>query len=83
LISVEQAVQSAVSFFKVLQKNGGSSDLRVEEVELSQDGKSWLITLGFTTFGASFADGPRREYKLFQVNADNGHVDSMKIRVVQ
>ncbi len=59
-------------------------DLRLEEVEFSEDRKYWLITLGFiaNTTGEeeSFFSKKERDYKVFKVNAETGKVESMKIR---
>jgi len=63
--------------------------LRLEEVELSEDQRDWLITLGFDVpiRGNSLANlmsGTnsvyQREYKLFKVDSETGEVKSMKIR---
>jgi hypothetical protein len=54
----------------------------VEEVELSEDGKYWLITLSYSplhpTLGMLMSSG--REYKVFEVDAFTSEVKSMKIR---
>ena len=59
-------------------------ELRLEEVELSEDRKYWLITLGFiaNTTGEeeSFFSKKERDYKVFKVNAETGEVESIKIR---
>jgi hypothetical protein len=63
-------------------------DLLLEEVELTDDRKFWLITLGFTQLTGSLEDllsteAPEKEeikYKIFKVNAETGKVESMKIR---
>lgn len=65
--------------------------LRLEEVELSEDQREWLITLGFdvpvkTNSLANFMAGTnsihQREYKLFKVDSETGEVKSMKIRTL-
>ncbi|NEQ36783.1 MAG: hypothetical protein F6K40_11040 [Okeania sp. SIO3I5] len=59
-------------------------DLRLEEVELSEDRKYWLITLGFLTITPgeeeSFFSKKERDYKVFKINAETSEVESMKIR---
>ncbi|NEP82228.1 MAG: hypothetical protein F6K39_31245 [Okeania sp. SIO3B3] len=59
-------------------------ELRLEEVELSEDRKYWLITLGFITTTAgeeeSFFLKKERDYKVFKIHAETGEVESMKIR---
>jgi len=59
----------------------------LEEVERSEDGKYWLITVGFTIPGqgrattALFgADKPERAFKVITVDANTGDALSMKIR---
>lgn len=94
MIDVKQAVAAAMQaikeYYEGLQKLPG---LALEEVELSQDEKTWLITLGFyeeATVTKSFVEAmqpltrPRfeRKYKLFHVDAESGDVSSMKIRQV-
>lgn len=82
----DEAVAEAKKFFGTLYTNE-FADLRVEEIELSEDRRHWLITLGFGPQGplaSMFA--PRlveREYKSFSVNTETGQVESMKIRVVK
>ncbi len=84
MIPVDQAVAEAVKFFQALSKNGGPQELRVEEVEMSEDGSYWLITLGFTVLPhLPFLQQSQREYKLFRVNASTGQVEAMKIRTVK
>ena len=68
-------------------------NLRLEEIELSEDNRFWLITLGFdvlendkspleTLSVLPAATKYRREYKLFKVNAETGEVAAMKVRIV-
>ena len=68
-------------------------DLGLEEVEMSKDGKFWLVTLGFYRPSKKPASGLQvlrqiqgvtheRKYKLFKVDAATGKVSSMKIRTV-
>lgn len=85
-IDVRAAVFAAKNYLQSLQGllEYQIKDLRLEEVELSEDRKYWLITLGFitTTVGAeeSFFLKKERDYKVFKVNAETGEVESMKIR---
>jgi len=99
MIDVKAAVKSALQYFQTLREmlGGQLEDLRLEEVELSEDKYSWLITLGynvptkplerseFDEFLASSTPRKitfRREYKLFRVNSETGEVEAMKIREV-
>lgn len=98
MIDVKTAVNAAYEYIKSIQDMMGSSlgDLRLEEVELSDDKSFWLITLGFDipkkapksqleNFIATSLTTPvlyEREYKLFKVNSQTGKVEAMKIRQV-
>jgi hypothetical protein len=91
MISVKEAVTSAISFLTDLMAQTGSpiSDIRVEEVEL--DDKStpdtWVITLSFKRTSENQvayeqmtgqAAAPR-EYKVLTLTAEDGEVLSMKM----
>jgi hypothetical protein len=57
----------------------GLPSVLLEEVERSDDGRFWYVTLGWD------ADrlGTKRIYKVFKIRADDGEVVSMKIRTLQ
>jgi len=88
-LQVEQAVRQARLYFeKLLPELGeGIEDLRLEEVELSED--KWLITLGYTR-PTKIKPNPllpvtdnrqyERVYKIFTINSRTNEVESMKIR---
>jgi len=90
-VDVKTAVAAANSYLqdiKDLMKIQLES-LRLEEVELSEDQRDWLITLGFdvpikTNSLANLMAGTnsiyQREYKLLKVDSETGEVKSMKIR---
>ncbi|HEY0083585.1 MAG TPA: hypothetical protein VGB61_12400 [Pyrinomonadaceae bacterium] len=86
MIDVKQAAQSASNFIVGLYSNETISDVMLEEVELSEDEKYWLITLSFPAPSSSshqlFGRSGRR-YKIFKVDTDTGEVLSMKIRELQ
>ena len=90
-IDVRAAVHAAQIYFQSLQDLMGNetTNLRLEEVELSEDKKFWLITLGYDlsnsvknnpleTIGIGIVEN--REYKIFKVDSETGEVESMKIR---
>ena len=93
---VKMAVQSAYQYIQSMQDLMGRKldELRLEEVELSEDKDAWLVTLGYdvpvkrkTAFEEMVEplNTPRkfqREYKLFTVSTSTGAVESMKIRRV-
>ncbi|RIH85315.1 MULTISPECIES: hypothetical protein [Calidithermus] len=87
MIDVKQAVQIANDYIQSLFTERQIPELRLEEVELSQDGSFWEVTLSFVvrepTAYLSLGDAARtREYKVFRINAETGQVQSMKIRKV-
>ncbi|NER04808.1 MAG: hypothetical protein F6K17_20500 [Okeania sp. SIO3C4] len=85
-MNVSLAVSAAKKYLQSLQSilEYKIQDLRLEEVELSEDRKYWLITLGFITTTAgeeeSFFLKKERDYKVFKIHAETGEVESMKIR---
>ena len=85
-IAVKQAVRIALDYFKDLYDTGGLRDIRLEEVELTEDGKFWLVTLGFdrpvpqAIFEAFGAPKYQREYKVLKIDSSRGEVHGMKIR---
>ena len=95
MIDAKSAVESARAYIRSIQDalNNPLENLRLEEIELSEDQQHWLITLGYDN-----PDKPQnisnmslisphlarlaREYKIFQIGAEDGTVKSMKIRQV-
>ncbi len=92
MLSVKDAVNASIRYFELIQNSIGDElkNLRLEEAELSDDRRKWLITLGFdvlvepsrTILELSLSAKYQREYKLFRVDAETGEVEAMKIRVV-
>ena len=90
MIDVKQAVKAAEAYARELFPEPELRHLRLEEVELTGDGRHWHVTLGWVEPGVSknglmFEAAPQvlpRVYKRFEVDAENGNVDSMKIREV-
>jgi hypothetical protein len=92
MLELRSAVMQAQNYFQSIQDMLGNSleDLRLEEVELSDDKQYWLITLGYSRL-ADKSKNPllegiipvsQREYQLFKVNSETGEVEAMKIREV-
>jgi hypothetical protein len=89
---VRAAAKAAVNYIQSFQDLlGNLENLRLEEVELSEDRKYWLITLGFDINNNSEVDEnplfpitegtkQERQYKLIKVDTVSGQVQSMKIR---
>ncbi|MGB3205869.1 MAG: hypothetical protein WBB28_12840 [Crinalium sp.] len=96
MIDVRNAVQLATNYLQdidsIYPPTSHLQDLRVEEVEISEDKTYWFITLGFIVpnvgqpfpnqnpLGISTLTKPDRQYKIFKIDADTGDVLSMKIR---
>lgn len=85
ITDVKQAVKLALDFFTNLYRGKlSSSDVLLEEVELTEDGKYWLITLSYPIANplSITKQLKKREYKVFKINVESGKVQSMKIREV-
>lgn len=82
-IDVRQAFEAAKTFYGTLYPDR-AENVRLEEVEQSEDGSTWLITLGYepkTVREVLQAGLPlKTEYKVFTIDAFTGKVRSMKIR---
>lgn len=77
MVDIKRAVQNATEYLHQLGLRI-YSDVELEETELSEDEKFWIVTLGYKRD----AIGPRK-YKSFTVRASDGEVVAMKIRTVQ
>ncbi len=89
MINVKEAIVKAMEYFDLIYDDKEYSNLQLEEVELSDDSKYWLITLGYhvplpaKSSAVARALGSaiyNREYKILKVRSDTGDVISMKIR---
>ncbi len=78
-IPPQQAAENAVHYLLTLIPR--ASDALLEEIELSNDGKTWEVTLSFRNPGDAIALF-KRDYKVFKVDATTGEVRSMRIRKV-
>ncbi len=93
-IGVKDAVRRAAEYVQELYSYTDTQllNLRLEEVDLSEDGSQWLITFGFTpsevdtkstsilgSLGGA-AVQTRREYKVIAIDSRTGEPLSMKIR---
>ena len=89
-IDVRSAVYTAQNYIRSIQDlMGVIEDLRLEEVELSEDQLFWFVTLGYNrpvdkthNFLADLVPSSKfeRDYKIFKIDAETGDVKSMKIR---
>jgi hypothetical protein len=87
IVDERQAIEAAFRYFYVLYPNrtGQEYDPSLEEIEMSKDGRYWLVTLAFNEHRLQnknlpkFLQVPLRKLKSFKVDAVTGRVLSMKI----
>jgi len=85
MIEVKNAVKMAFEAFNELYESKRFEDILLEEVELSDDNASWLVTIGFYRRTPSIniieSIGSKkyiRMYKTIRINAETGKLISMK-----
>lgn len=90
-MDVKEAVGKAMDYLKDMYQIDQFKDVLLEEVDLSEDNKFWNVTIGFTRPQESTSGGPmatligqspefRREFKVFQIDSENGALRSMRTR---
>ncbi len=79
-ITARQAAVAAAAYLS--QIVGPGLNPVVEEVELDDTDRYWLITLGYQAPGA-YPFAGSKEYKVFKVDSYTGEVVSMKIREIK
>ena len=91
-IDMKTAVRAARQFANELFDGEALPNLALEEIEFDESNHQWQVTLGFdsphrirrkTTGPALFPtteEEVKREYKQFNIDADNGHLVSMTMR---
>jgi hypothetical protein len=91
MVDVKEAVGKAMDYLKDMFQIDQFKDVLLEEVDLSQDNKFWNVTIGFTRVQESTSGGPmatligqsaefKREFKVFQIDAESGALRSMRSR---
>lgn len=89
MINMQDAVRAARDFAGQMYSEGELKKMRVEEIESSEDDKKWFVTLGWVEEAVQQVGGfatnatlerVPRVYKVFVVDAADGHVVSMKMR---
>jgi len=85
MIKVKTAVQIAFDLFKELKDTKKFEDILLEEVELSEDKNTWLVTLGFyrqmPSVNIMESLGSKkyiRTYKTLEIDAASGEMIAMK-----
>ncbi len=86
MIDVKQAVMLARQYLTDMLSPEPLSDLRLEEVEIEDDG-FWYVTLGFNRATSKSNSAimqqlheSRREYKILKIDRDTGDIRAMKMR---
>jgi len=93
-VPVKAAVKTSIQYFTEILE---PVDVRLEEIELSDDERYWLATLTAllpakvkshnaveaASLAGMFAKTHERVYKQFKVDSSNGEMRSMKIREVE
>jgi hypothetical protein len=90
MIGIKEAVAQATSIVRNLYSEYKLVDLLLEEIELSDDERVWLITMGFTPPGskiptvAGIQMGSRpRTYKRIRLDAETGAFKGMTDRELE
>jgi hypothetical protein len=81
-VDVKAAARIAAQYFDQLLQHP-YSDLAVEEIELSEDRRTWQVTLGYVLTDPgmpAFMTKSPREFKVITVDAQSGEPTSMKIK---
>jgi hypothetical protein len=87
MIDVKEAVQKAILFVHDVVPDSRANSAFLEEVELSEDGAKWLVTVSVpspksSSLGSIMSGGSDRDYKLIRIDSTTGVVESLKIRKV-
>ncbi len=82
MIDAKEAVKIADEYFTGMYEDGSLKEVLLEEAELIEDGKFWLVTYGFDwqpLSGTSSIGPGDRKHKAIKVDAETGRMVSMKI----
>lgn len=84
-MSVKEAIQKALQAMQDIFSLTPEQEVRLEEVERSEDDRYWLITFGYNI--STMSKNPlfrvpiyEREYKVVKLDSETGEVISIKIR---
>ena len=85
MLDVKEAARKASEYFAGLYSDQKIPNVQLEEVEISDDGMYWLITLSYPVAPelAALNFNFKRKYKVFTIDSKTGEVKSMKIRKVE
>jgi len=82
MIDGAEAVKLAGEYFNQVYKNSSLKEVLLEEVELTEDGKQWIVIYGFDwqPESGTVSIGPGdRKHKIIKLDSETGMVLSMKI----
>jgi hypothetical protein len=88
-VDVHQAVKAAMVFFQESFSVMPLRNVQLEEVDMTEDGKLWLITLGYddpavsqipTPVEVLMRPRPLRKFKVVHVDTTTGSVSAIKNR---
>ena len=96
MVTVKEAANTALDFAREFLGDNRVNSLLLEEIELSDTQKEWLVTVSvprspapapsnsLALMSPSISDLTRnwRDFKIIRVDADNGNPTSIKIRPV-
>jgi hypothetical protein len=81
MINAKEAANSAIEYIKSFY--AGTKDIVLEEVEFSEEKKSWSVTISFENIDKDDKNPSvivPRIYKIFRIDATSGQVMAMKVR---
>lgn len=87
-VKLQDAAKAARKFLREAYADLNFTDILLEEIELSDDGSKWFVTLGFNRlvevpFGLMQEHGVkklRREFKTMVIDSASGAVLGMKMK---
>lgn len=86
MIDVKDAVQRAIVFVGEVMQDDRAKSVLLEEIELSEDGKMWMITISLPSPSSPLAllsgQNGARDYKAIQLDSSTGAIKSFRIRKV-
>ena len=91
VVDVKEAAKLAKDYVADLFAEEGIGNLGLEEIELADDGRHWMVTVGFfrpwdqgglatITLGQR---GLRRSFKVLRIDNQSSSVESIKDRILQ
>lgn len=83
MVDFKEAAQKALSHFRDVMQDTPYQNICVEEIEKSEDGQFWYVTVGYDmpTSDTSYTlTNMVRRYKVFKVDILTEEVVSMKVR---